>query len=379
MKLRIGQILVGEGVLANDAVLRALDYQRRSTEPYRLGTILVGWDLLDEDTLLLGLEKLHRCPSITWEKLALAKLDVVRGFPRDRAIRLGALPVELSPGRIRIAFRDPSNLVTVDEAAQVAGKKVTPLVASEVAIALAHRKFYGVALPGQLRPIASKLGKRRAVPGAGIPIVRPVEPAPVDASPDSREPDWPFWSPDEPAQAPPPDPGGRLSWILDPKSEAAAEDRLEVVSAEARSRDQVAAPVLETLLADFPRVIVFGVGKSEITGWTGRGEGLSRERVAAIRVPSRGENVLAEVAATGSPHFGPVHAEQYPGALPPSGKDRSCAVFPIRVLDSVAGLLYADRLGEEMPFEDFAVVARGAASAASLLSRFLLPEADAGA
>jgi hypothetical protein len=39
-------------------------------------------------------------------------------------------------------------------------------------------------------------------------------------------------------------------------------------------------------------------------------------------------------------------------------------------------LLYADRLGEEMPFEDFALVARGAASAANLLSRFLMTEED---
>ncbi|HKA35483.1 MAG TPA: hypothetical protein VKH43_01595 [Thermoanaerobaculia bacterium] len=374
MKLRIGQILVTDGVLADDAVVRALDYQRRSTEPFRLGSILLGWDLLGEETLLAALEKFHRCPSITWENLALAKPDAIRSFPRDRAIRLGALPVEVSPGRIRIAFRDPSNLVTVDEAAQVAGKAVSPLVATEVALALAHKKFYGVALPGQLRTIASKLGKRRPTPGAGIAITRPVETVQAAAPSDSREPDWPFWTPDEPAASPPPDPGDRLSWIREPQKDAAQDRGLDLDAGEARSRDQVAAPVLETLLAEFPRVIVLGVGKSEITGWTGRGEGLTRERVAAIRVPARGANVLAEVAATGSPHFGPVRSDRFPDALPPSRKDRSCAIFPIRVLDSVAGLLYADRLGEEMPFEDFALVARGAASAASLLFRFLMPE-----
>jgi hypothetical protein len=121
---------------------------------------------------------------------------------------------------------------------------------------------------------------------------------------------------------------------------------------------------------------MFGVGKTEITGWTGRGEGLERESVAAMRVPARGGSILAEVATTGSPHFGPVAAERYPSALPPSRGQRACAVFPIRVLDSVAGLLYADRLGDEMRFEDFAVVARGAASAANLLFRFLMKDED---
>ena len=80
MKLHIGQILVADGVLADDAVLRALDFQRRSTEAFRLGSILIGWDLLGEEALLAGLEKLHRCASITWEKLALAKMDAIRSF-----------------------------------------------------------------------------------------------------------------------------------------------------------------------------------------------------------------------------------------------------------------------------------------------------------
>jgi hypothetical protein len=376
MKLHIGQILVADGVLADDAVLRALDFQRRSTEAFRLGSILIGWDLLGEEALLAGLEKLHRCASITWEKLALANIDAIHSFPRDRAIRMGALPVALEPGRIRIAFRDPSNLVMVDEAAQVAGKAVTPLVATEVALALAHKKFYAVSVPNQLRTIASRLGKTRPTPGLGVPIARPVETVRVAEPSNTREPDWPFWAPDEPQRGVPPDPGGKLSWMLEPPPEESAEDRLGPAPAAARSRDDVAAPVLETLLADLPRVIVFGVGKSEITGWTGRGEGLSRDRVAAIRIPARGGSVLAEVAETGSPHFGPVGAERYPNVLPPAAKERACAVFPIRVLDSVAGLLYADRLGEEMPFEDFALVARGAASAANLLSRFLMTEED---
>jgi hypothetical protein len=39
----------------------------------------------------------------------------------------------------------------VDEAAQVAGKICRALVATEIAIALAHKKFYAHPLPNQLR------------------------------------------------------------------------------------------------------------------------------------------------------------------------------------------------------------------------------------
>jgi hypothetical protein len=88
--------------------------------------------------------------------------------------------------------------------------------------------------------------------------------------------------------------------------------------------------------------------------------------------------VLAEVAKSGVPHFGPVARDRYPPALaavlgPGIG---NCAVFPISVLGAVAGLLYADRLGEPMPSEDAARLARGAEAAADLLSGFLLQGRD---
>jgi len=382
MRLRIGQILVADGVVTDDAVIRALGYQEHSTEPFRLGSILLGWDLLEEDALLAALEKRHRCQSISWERLARASFDAIRSFPREKALRLGAVPYEIEPGRLRMVFRDPSDLLIVDEASQIAGKPIVPMATTEVGLALAHKKFYAEPIPNQLRAITQKLGRRRTTPGAGIPITRPVEAVPVAAEESSGTPEWPFWTPDEAVESAPPEPpDDRLSWIRAPEPEEPEENglRLELETGEARSRDQVAAPVLETLLAEFPRVLVLGVGKTEITGWTGRGTGLSRESVSRIRVSAGGPSILAEVAATGKPHFGPVPADRYPRELSLAKGERACAVFPIRVLDSVAGLLFADRMGEPMPLDDFALVARGAASAASLLSRFLLPDENSGA
>jgi hypothetical protein len=62
-------------------------------------------------------------------------------------------------------------------------------------------------------------------------------------------------------------------------------------------------------------VILLGAGKSALTGWAGRGPGLTGEKVAAIRIPRTEENVLADVAKSGAPHFGPVARDRYPPAL----------------------------------------------------------------
>jgi hypothetical protein len=41
-------------------------------------------------------------------------------------------------------------------------------------------------------------------------------------------------------------------------------------------------------------------------------------------------------------------------------------------MDGTAAFLYADRLGSPMKYEDFALIARASATAAGMLSRFLL-------
>lgn len=142
----------------------------------------------------------------------------------------------------------------------------------------------------------------------------------------------------------------------------------------ARSRDEIADLVLEGSLAALPRVLLLGAGKTGVTGWRGRGEGLSEERVGAIHIPASEPSVFSFIQKSGVPQFGAIEESEWPqglavlfGSPPPD-----CAIFPIRILDSVAGFLYADRLGLPMRYDDFALVARSAASAANILSGFLL-------
>ena len=150
----------------------------------------------------------------------------------------------------------------------------------------------------------------------------------------------------------------------------------ELTGYEARTRDEIADSVLRDSLSSIPRVLLLGSGKSGVTGWRGRGAGLSTDRIAAIRIPAAESSVFSSVRRTGVPHFGPLDATEWPkeladlfGRTPPE-----CAVFPIRVLEGVAAFLYADRLGEPMRHEDFALVARSAAQASRLFSLFLRPD-----
>lgn len=148
----------------------------------------------------------------------------------------------------------------------------------------------------------------------------------------------------------------------------------------ARRRDEIADSLLEGALETLPRVLLLASGRNGVTGWRGRGPGMTADTVSAIRVPVSEISIFSSVQESGVPHFGSVDPAEWPrnlvaifGAAPPD-----CAIFPIRILDGVAAFLYADRLGAPMQYEDFAIVARASASAANVLSRFLLRSDRAG-
>jgi hypothetical protein len=162
-----------------------------------------------------------------------------------------------------------------------------------------------------------------------------------------------------------------------PASSPSIADRVDAsadTTSAVRSRDEIADSVLQGALEQLPRVLLLGAGKTVVTGWRGRGPGLTPETVSAIRIPNSEISVFSSVQQSGVPHFGAIDRAEWPrglaalfGTAPPD-----CAIFPIRLLDGVAAFLYADRLGGPMQYEDFAIVARAAASAANVLSRFLL-------
>ena len=141
---------------------------------------------------------------------------------------------------------------------------------------------------------------------------------------------------------------------------------------ELRAHEQVGSSILDSLLTELPRVILFGAGKDAIAAWGGRGADLSPKALRTLRIPSTDPSIFSVIQETGTPHYGPLEKEEWPRALAAvlGARAPECAIFPIRVFDSVAGFLYADRMGSAMQYDDFARMARSAATAANVLSRF---------
>jgi MshEN domain len=373
--LRIGELLVAEGLLTPAAVNRALGFQQAAAPRARLGSILLTWDLIDEGNLLRALAALHHCEAVTGDMLANAPADVVRLLPASHAIRLNAIPYALSRSRIRVAFVNPSDLGAIDEASALTGHICTPGVVTELRLMQAHRRYYGRAIPTELRPVLPRVDRdrpsrstSRTTPPALIPVLgRPTsgaaeEPAPITI-PDLPIPLRPSAAHGVPNQMGPADLAAARPGLPPPVVEGAG-----ARAAMSDSQAEIGDLALASVPAEFPRAILLSDRDGALVAW--RARGVSTEGLATIRIPGAEPSVFATAARSGTPHFGRVEPEAWPGPLaklfdgPPP-----CALLPIHTGRGSILLLYADRLGAPMKFDDMGLLARAAAEIAALLAR----------
>jgi len=143
----------------------------------------------------------------------------------------------------------------------------------------------------------------------------------------------------------------------------------------ATSRDQVAEAALDGLAEHFPRLLLLLSAQDSVQGWTARGAGLTRERIAEVKIPWGEPSIFAFVKLSGSAHKGALSRILVPPALAEMLGPKAaaaCAVFPVRIKDRLIAFLYADRLGAPLSEEDYRTLEVASSSLGSSLARLLL-------
>jgi hypothetical protein len=181
----------------------------------------------------------------------------------------------------------------------------------------------------------------------------PLRPRPVPVPPEDEE-----RAPHAPAEPAPP-----------PALRAAAEP------GRPPARDRIAEAALDALTQRFPRAMLLMSGQEAIQGWAARGAGLTRDRIASVRIPWGDPSIFAFVKLSGTPHRGGLSRVLMPPVLSALLGPRaaaSCAVFPVRIKDRLVAFLYADRLGAPLTEQDHRSLEAAASSLGSSLARLLL-------
>ena len=144
---RIGELLVGKGVVSEDQVRIALMEQRHRKE--HLGRILVRLGFATEAVIRDVLGGALGYASVDLSKV-LIDSDVVKLIPKEVARRylMLALTYEASTKRLTVAMADPFNVIAMDQVRALLDSEmeIRPLLAGEAELNKAIDQFYGYEL-----------------------------------------------------------------------------------------------------------------------------------------------------------------------------------------------------------------------------------------
>lgn len=129
--LRLGQVLLAEGLIDEQQLARALEAQRSSSSP--LGAILVNQGAIPEDSLIRVLSA-HLDVPIADLSHAVVDSDVARLVPADFARRNHVLPVRRENGHLDVAMSDPNNLPLLNDLRLITGLAISPFIARQADI-----------------------------------------------------------------------------------------------------------------------------------------------------------------------------------------------------------------------------------------------------
>ncbi len=143
--LKLGDILVREGLITQDQLNEALQMQKHRRKP--LGEMLMELGYIDEETILNALSKQLNIPYISFKGGMLKMISgqqLDRLLPYDVAVRYVVFPLnKTEDNTLTCAVNDPLDIILQDNLARITGCNINFVLSSKQDILQAIEKYYG--------------------------------------------------------------------------------------------------------------------------------------------------------------------------------------------------------------------------------------------
>jgi len=127
--LRLGEVLVAEGLINTDLLEQALAQQKAGTEHKRLGTVLIEMGVVEEDHIALALARRLGHEFVDLDSQVITA-SVVDSIPMNDCHRLHVVPFRADEdGTLHVAMADPTDVIGLDDLRIATGRKIIPYVA----------------------------------------------------------------------------------------------------------------------------------------------------------------------------------------------------------------------------------------------------------
>src|SRR3989344_5180123 len=132
-RLRLGDILVREGLVAQAQLDKALEIQKKGSKE-NLGAIFIRLGVISEKNLVETLSKQLEIPYASREKGLLSPArdaDLLRRVPEEFARKHLVIPILRQGQTLTVALADPLDLVLIDNLRLISGcQNVTRVIAT---------------------------------------------------------------------------------------------------------------------------------------------------------------------------------------------------------------------------------------------------------
>ncbi|MDO4499988.1 MAG: GspE/PulE family protein [Erysipelotrichaceae bacterium] len=137
---RLGDLLVGTGVITSEELNKALELQKITKE--RLGTTLINSGIISEFELIGALQQQLGIDYVDLSKITIPT-ELAQLIPKSLAKQYQIVPVKLDKEKLYIAMADPMNFYAVEEVRKTSHKQVVQMIASSSAVDYAITILYG--------------------------------------------------------------------------------------------------------------------------------------------------------------------------------------------------------------------------------------------
>ncbi len=127
-KIRIGDLLIQNGIITEDQLMTALSEQKKTGR--KLGAALIDLGYVDEDSLLNLLSRQLEIPFVQLRHYQFNQ-DLIKKLPEAQARRFRALVLDEQQGELLIGMADPMDLMAFDEISRAVHQPIRQAVVRE--------------------------------------------------------------------------------------------------------------------------------------------------------------------------------------------------------------------------------------------------------
>ena len=137
---RLGDLLVGVGVLTEEQLQDALQKQKESG--LRLGAHLIASGVITEKQLIETLQMQLGVEFVDLSKISINP-ELANLVPKNIAKKNSVVPVKLVRDELFLAMADPLNFYAIEDVKKSSHKRVTPMIAQQEQVDKAVMRLYG--------------------------------------------------------------------------------------------------------------------------------------------------------------------------------------------------------------------------------------------